>query len=254
VKGPVVVADVHVGTYRHSYLLADVLPEATIHSVDCWNDPDLSQEKAIRDVRDLEPPPAGHPRLHPCKAPDFVLPLADASCDAVVFGFGTHEIPTGGPREKLFTEAVRVLKPGGKVLIFEHGNDFHNTIIFGPVIEHVTTREKWMELLKAHFGAIGYARTSHAVDLFWATKGAPTGSVEAPLPAPPTWLVIGRIVGVIFLVFLLTLFVAAQLMDIPLYGILIGIAIAGLIWPWVMTGVAVVMDRLVGQKAHKAIT
>src|SRR6185369_14436301 len=29
VQGPVLVADLHVGTYRHSYALADVLPEAT---------------------------------------------------------------------------------------------------------------------------------------------------------------------------------------------------------------------------------
>jgi len=55
------------------------------------------------------------------------------------FGFGTHEIPAGGAREKLFSEADRVLKPGGKVLLFEHGWDAHNYVIFGPVIHHVTS-------------------------------------------------------------------------------------------------------------------
>jgi SAM-dependent methyltransferase len=250
VKGAVTVADLHVGTYRHSYLLSDALPEATIHSVDCWNVPGLPKEKAIQDVRDLEPPPHGHPSIHAHQATDFTLPLPDASCDVVVFGFGTHEIPTGGPREKLFEEAVRVLRPGGKVLIFEHGNDFHNTIIFGPVIGHVTTREQWMATLKGWFGRIGYARTSHAVDLFWATKGEPVGTVEAPLPAPPRWKVFLRILGVIFLVFLFTLFVAALLVDTSLYGILAGIAVLGLAWPWLMIGVALSADRLAGQKAH----
>src|SRR5713226_9225705 len=34
VKGKVTVADLHIGTYRHAFLLSDVLPEASIHSVD----------------------------------------------------------------------------------------------------------------------------------------------------------------------------------------------------------------------------
>src|SRR5260370_15371422 len=37
VKGKVTVADLHIGTYRHAFLLSDVLPEATVQSVDCWN-------------------------------------------------------------------------------------------------------------------------------------------------------------------------------------------------------------------------
>jgi SAM-dependent methyltransferase len=250
VKGAVTVADLHVGTYRHAYLLTDGLPEATIHTIDCWNVPGLPKEKAIQDVRDLEPPPLGHSRLRAHQAVDFTLPLADASCDVVVFGFGTHEIPTDGPREKLFGEAVRVLKPGGKVLIFEHGNDFHNTIIFGPVIGHVTTREQWMATLQAHFGRIGYARTSHAVDLFWATKGEPIGTVEAPPPAAPKWQVVCRILGVILLVFLLTFCVAALLMDTSLFGILLGIAVLGFVWPWIMLGLALGVDGLAGQQRH----
>jgi len=57
-------------------------------------------------VRDLEAPPKSNRRIEPSKADHFTVPLADASCDAVCFGFGTHEIPTGGPREK-YLEARR---------------------------------------------------------------------------------------------------------------------------------------------------
>ncbi len=172
VQGPITVADLHIGTYRHSYRLAELLPEASVHSIDCWNVEGPPPEKAIRDVRDLEPPPSTHPRIHPLRAEDFKVPLPDSTCDLVVFGFGTHEVPVGGPREKLFNEAKRILKPGGKALLFEHGYDLHNFIIFGPVIEHVTKREEWLKTMKSYFDDVRYARTSHAVDLFVGTHHA----------------------------------------------------------------------------------
>ncbi|HEV2860028.1 MAG TPA: class I SAM-dependent methyltransferase [Pyrinomonadaceae bacterium] len=160
------VADLHIGTYRHAYRLAELLPRSTVYSVDCWNVEGPPPEKAVLDVRDLEPAPADNPRIRPLRARDFRLPLPDESCDAVVFGFGTHEIPTGGPREQLFAEARRVLKPNGRALLFEHGYDFHNYLIFGPVISHVTRRDDWHAVMNSYFEDVRYERTSHAVDLF----------------------------------------------------------------------------------------
>jgi len=166
VVGKVNVADLHIGTYRHAFLLSDVLPEAQIKSVDCWNVEGESPEEAVADVRDLEAPPKSDSRIETLKAEHFSVPLADASCDAVCFGFGTHEIPTGGAREKLFSEAIRILKPKGKVLLFEHGWDAHNYVIFGPVIHHVTKRQDWDKFLRERFDGVKYARSSQAVDLF----------------------------------------------------------------------------------------
>src|SRR5258708_8391732 len=54
VRGKVTVADLHIGTYRHAFLLSDVLPEATIQTVNCWNMEGESPEEAVQDVRDLE--------------------------------------------------------------------------------------------------------------------------------------------------------------------------------------------------------
>jgi len=170
VKGKVTVADLHIGTYRHAFLLSDVLPEAQVKSVDCWNVEGESPEEAVADVRDLEVPPRSNARIETFKAEHFAVPLANASCDAVCFGFGTHEIPTGGAREKLFSEAIRVLKPGGKVMLFEHGWDAHNYVIFGPVIHHVTKRQDWDKFLHERFDDVKYARSTQAVDLFAGTR------------------------------------------------------------------------------------
>src|SRR5258706_225908 len=94
-RGEITVADLHIGTYRHAFLLSDALPEATVQTVDCWNVEGESPEEAVQDVRDLEVPPTSNPRIVPSKADHFTVPLPDASCDAVCFGFGTHEIPAG---------------------------------------------------------------------------------------------------------------------------------------------------------------
>lgn len=170
VQGKVTVADLHIGTYRHAFLLSDALPEATIQTVDCWSSDGDSPEEAVLDVRDLELPPTGNRRIIASRADRFAVPLPDASCEAVCFGFGTHEIPTGGAREKLFSEASRVLKTGGKVLLFEHGWDAHNYVIFGPVIHHVTRRQDWDKFLRERFDDLKYARSNQAVDLFAATR------------------------------------------------------------------------------------
>jgi SAM-dependent methyltransferase len=251
--GALAVADVHIGTYRHSYILSGLLPDATIHSIDCWGVAGDPKEIAIRDVRDLEKPPVGHPRIRPLRTENYTLPLPDASQDAVVFGFGTHEIPNDGPLDKLFAEAKRVLKPGGKVLMFEHGVDFHNVIIFGPVIGHVIPRHEWAEKFKAHFGEVGYARSSQAVDLFWGTKCDAVGTESRPLPRkenrrkPWVWLVVLTFTFI-------SLGVVAVLPESQLVPIYWAIAISGLTWPWIGIGAALAGDRLTRRPIHALAT
>jgi len=74
-------------------------PEATVQTVDCWNVEGESPEEAYRMWRDLEVPPTSNPRIVASKADHFTVPLPDASCDAVCFGFGTHEIPAAVPEK-----------------------------------------------------------------------------------------------------------------------------------------------------------
>jgi SAM-dependent methyltransferase len=172
VRDGVVIADLHIGTYRTAFALAELRPRATVHTIDCWNGEGPSPEEAVADVRGLEPEPACNARIVPARATAGVLPLADGSCDVVVFGFGTHEIMTGGPREQLFAEAKRVLRPGGVALLFEHGFDVHNYFIFGPVIGHVTRRRDWIATMRAHFDNVTVARSTAAVDLLAGTRTA----------------------------------------------------------------------------------
>jgi SAM-dependent methyltransferase len=166
------IADLHIGTYRTAFALADLLPGATIHSIDCWASDGPAAEEAVADVRALEPAPTGDARILPARITDGALPLATASCDVVVFGFGTHEIPTGGPREQLFAEARRVLVPGGIALLFEHGYDVHNYFIFGPVIDHVTRRGEWLATMRRFFTDVTYARSTAAVDMLAGRRHA----------------------------------------------------------------------------------
>lgn len=166
-----VIADLHIGTYRTAFALAELRPRATVHTIDCWNCEGPPPEVAVADVRGLEPPPACNARIVPGRASGGVLPLADGSCDVVVFGFGTHEIVTGGPREMLFAEAKRVLRPGGVALLFEHGFDVHNYFIFGPVIGHVTRRRDWIATMRTYFENVTVARSTAAVDLLAGVRG-----------------------------------------------------------------------------------
>ncbi|HTF05086.1 MAG TPA: class I SAM-dependent methyltransferase, partial [Bacteroidia bacterium] len=168
ITGKVELADIHIGTYRHTYQFANLLPEATVHSIDCWQD-GFSSEEAISDVRSLEPAPTHEARIKPVKVSNYEIPLNDASCDVVVFGFGTHEIPAGNERDKIFAEAKRILKPDGKIVMFEHGIDFQNYLIFGPVIYHVTQHKEWMKFFQSMFIEVKDDRL-YAVDMIIARK------------------------------------------------------------------------------------
>jgi len=169
IEGRVAVADLHIGTWRTSHLLRELLPDARISSVNCWDTSQPSAEANVRQLHELEPEP-DDPPFRKLATANGAVPLADASCDAVVVGFGIHELAARGPREKLFDEARRVLKPGGKLLLFEHIVDLENFVIFGPGIDHWPRRREWLRLLEARFAGVRHARARQAVDLYVASR------------------------------------------------------------------------------------
>jgi len=169
VDGRAAVADLHIGTWRTSHLLSELLPDAVVWSVNCWDDAQPAAEANVRQLHELERAPR-RPPFGMLAAANGAVPLPDASCDAVVMGFGIHEIAEGGPREKLFDEARRVLKPGGKLLLFEHLVDLENFVIFGPGIDHWPRRRDWLRLLEARFTGVRRERARQAVDLYVGTR------------------------------------------------------------------------------------
>jgi SAM-dependent methyltransferase len=161
------VADLHIGTWRHSYWLADLLPEAHVVSIDCWDADVAATEGAVRELRELELTPPPTPRIETIVAKKFVLPLENGSVDAVVMGLGTHEIAPDA-QALLLREARRIVKPGGKILFFEHAKNWQSFLIFGPGIGHWTEREEWVRRLGALFANVRSERTALAVDVFAA--------------------------------------------------------------------------------------
>jgi SAM-dependent methyltransferase len=167
VRAPVRVADLHIGTWRHTYALADRLPGSEIVSVDVWGADAAITEGAVRELRELEVEAAPGPRLLPRRAVDGVVPLEDGGADVVVLGLGSHEIE-GAAQEHLLAEARRVLRPGGTLLFFEHAKNWQSFLIFGPGIAHWTERDEWARRLGRSFSNVRSERTPYAVDIFAA--------------------------------------------------------------------------------------
>ena len=89
-------------------------------------------DAALRRARELEPPLQVERRIYQRPGQARSLPLPHNWADVICCNFSLHELHATTDRDALFAEFVRVLKPGGRLLIAEHGRDFLNFAAFGP--------------------------------------------------------------------------------------------------------------------------
>ncbi|MGV9270439.1 class I SAM-dependent methyltransferase [Kitasatospora sp. NPDC003701] len=102
-------------------------------------DPDLTTEGSIRRARRHAPPAPGTLPARP-----GALPAATGSLDTVLAVLAAHELRRPADRTALFTEAARVLRPGGTLLLVEHLRDLANTAVYGPGAWHFQPRATWL--------------------------------------------------------------------------------------------------------------
>jgi ubiquinone/menaquinone biosynthesis C-methylase UbiE len=89
-------------------------------------------DAALRRARKMEPPLQAERRIYQRPGKANSLPLPHNWADVIYCNFSLHELHDAADRDAIFAEFARVLKPGGRLLIAEHGRDWINFAAFGP--------------------------------------------------------------------------------------------------------------------------
>lgn len=91
------------------------LPRGHAIGVDLWQADQTGNSAAATQANAVLEDVADRIELH--TADMTALPLADGSVDVIVSNLAIHNIPTRDGRRRALTEAVRVLRPGGRLAI-----------------------------------------------------------------------------------------------------------------------------------------
>lgn len=129
--------NIHAGLDQSTSALKSLLPGFGA-SFDVFDGKRMT-EPAIRRARrlyDCEALPAAH----------SALPIQNGRMDAVFLLFAAHEFRTRSSRDELFSEIMRVLAPGGRLIVAEHQRDAVNVAAFGPGAWHFLPRSEWLRL------------------------------------------------------------------------------------------------------------
>jgi SAM-dependent methyltransferase len=77
------------------------------------------------------------------------LPLGVGEWDNVFLLMAAHEIRDPVDRGAFFRELIRVLAPGGRVILSEHDRDLANFIAWGPGMLHFHAHRQWLRAAAA---------------------------------------------------------------------------------------------------------
>lgn len=136
----------HAGFDETSPLLWDRFPGIHWRVFDFY-DPEKHTEISIRRARKVQPP---SPQTVAIRTGH--IPLADGSLDCALLILAAHEIRDPEERAGFFTELLRSLAPGGRVIVTEHLRDPANIAAYSMGAWHFHTRAAWL----ATFHAAGF--------------------------------------------------------------------------------------------------
>lgn len=121
-QGDEQILDMGCGRGANLLMVASLLKQGKSTGVDIWSTRDQSgnaRETTLKNAQ-LE---GVENKIELYTADMRALPFADASFDLVISSLAIHNIPQREGRDKALEEAVRVLKPGGRLVI----TDIHET-------------------------------------------------------------------------------------------------------------------------------
>ncbi len=131
--------NVHAGLDESSEQLRRLFPSADSLVLDIHDEQTMTEGSIRRAARRVSSPPS-------IGADCCALPLETDSRDAAFVLFCAHEIRDIDRRRRFFRELLRIVEPGGCVVLVEHARDTANFIAFGPGAFHFYSRRHWRRL------------------------------------------------------------------------------------------------------------
>jgi SAM-dependent methyltransferase len=154
-------------------------------AIDIYN-PQLMPERHLSRARQQAPKPEADPRISWRDGAIDLLPFPDGSFRFVVLNEVLSNLWQPGDRRKLLAESVRVLIPGGRLLVAEPVRTTTNMLVCGPDLLRLSSREAWDRLLVD--AGLEVKDELSLRDLIWCGryhKPAPGGDYQLPLNLPP---------------------------------------------------------------------
>jgi arsenite methyltransferase len=154
-RGDEVVLDVGCGRGLATIAAAQLVPSGRVVGIDLWRSRDLADNTPAAVRANAEASGVGS--LVSFVTGDATnLPFADATFDVVVSTTVVHNIPSAAGRCRAIKEALRVLRPGGILLIF----DILHTPRYAAVARSAGARHVWLSTPAILWALPGWSMTA----------------------------------------------------------------------------------------------